>query len=112
MFKTYSATIYCGLRQGYFNKLHPLDEARQIVQDYVNKVGLGVSFTQTEFLYTNGSEPGIMVGLINYPRFPSSEEEIKKRAVYLAQILMQSLEQERVSVVCSDETIMLEKNNV
>ena len=107
---TYTADIYCGLRKEYSAHLNDVKMARDAIQSYVNKVGLGVSFTETTFYYTDGYEPGFIVGLINYPRFPSSNDEVKKKALYLAEILMNMLEQERVSIVCSDETIMLEKS--
>jgi hypothetical protein len=39
-----------------------------------------VTFTETSFVYEDGDEPGIMIGFINYPRFPSSKRDIRKRA--------------------------------
>lgn len=106
---TYTATIYCGLRLGYTGPITPAEVLRQECRRFVDEIGLAVSFTATEFIYTNGWEPGIIVGLIAYPRFPQPTSKIKAQAITLARLLMARANQERVTVVCSDETIMLEK---
>jgi hypothetical protein len=53
-------------------------------------------------------ESGHAVGLINYPRFPAEPKDIKQKTLDLAKILKKMAGQERVSVVFSDETIMLD----
>ncbi len=111
---TYTATIYCGFSKGY-RDISSLEAdvaeatALTLVREYCDSVKLGVTFRRTRFVYVGGHEEGCEVGLINYPRFPSYPQEIKSRAVALARILMRGLSQERVSVVCTDETIMLEQ---
>lgn len=110
--ETFTASIYVGLRHGYSGELSSSDEVRQWLQKYCNEVKLGLTFTQTEFIYVDGGEPGVIIGLINYPRFPSSIEEIKTKALAIAKGLMELCHQERVSVVFSDETVMLEKEEV
>ena len=106
---TYWANIYCGLLPGYGGMCIPgaLERAYQICQDYCNGVGLGLTVTKTKFIYVGGSEDGIVVGLINYPRFPSTPEQIRTKALDLARLLKGALMQERVSVVFPDETIMI-----
>jgi hypothetical protein len=106
---TFYANIYLGLQHGYSGGLSSVDEVREHVQQFCNDVKLGVTFTVTEFIYVDGGEPGVIIGLINYPRFPRPVEEVKNIATTLAKKLMTLCHQERVSVVCSDETIMLEK---
>ena len=117
--KTYTAVIYCGFGKGYreisiSNLEADIAEitALKIVKEYCNSVKLGVTFKRTRFVYVDGHEEGVEVGLINYPRFPSHPELIKVRAMTLAKLLMKELSQERVSVVCTDETIMLEREDV
>jgi len=106
---TYTATIYCGTRPGYTSKtVVPIQVLEQVCQEYCNKVGFGVTITKTTFIYTNGKESGIIVGIINYPRFPKSVEEIKDKAIELAMELIKVAKQNRVSIVCTDETIMIE----
>lgn len=105
---TYTATIYCGLREGYSAIIHEKREVEQIAQKYCNDVGLCVTLTDTKFIYKEGNEPGVAIGLINYPRFPNTRKKIKKTALDLAEIIKENFKQNRISIVLSDETIMLE----
>jgi hypothetical protein len=108
---TFTATIYVGFREGrsvdQSPRMHTLDEARAVAQAYCNEVGLCVTLTPTEYIYTAGGEPGCIVGLINYPRFPSSPQDIEIKALVLAEKLRVALGQFKVSVVMPHETVML-----
>ena len=106
---TYTATIYCGLREWYEVEIHHPAEAREICQDFVDEVGLCVTVTETTFIYTKGSEPGLIIGLINYPRYPSTPAQTQDKAILLARKLMEAFNQQRMSIVMPDKTIMLEK---
>jgi hypothetical protein len=105
---TFTATIYVGLRYHYDGQI--LDKAIPMasIQEYVDEIGLCVTVADTQFVYTNGGEPGLVVGLINYPRFPSTPEAIREKALTLAKILLDVCRQCKVSVVMPDETVMLE----
>jgi len=110
--KTFQATIFCGFRPGY-NQLLKFDEdyfreAKDICQEYCNSVGLGLTIKPTHFGYKDGEEPGVEIGLINYPRFPKQDIEIKNISLELATKLKEHFKQIRVSIVFTDETIMLE----
>ena len=105
---TYTATIYCGLQKGYSGEIENSAHFFELVKAFVDRVGLCVNIAPLTSAYAQGSEPGFAVGLINYPRFPKSPEEIKKQALALAAILKEKMGQNRVSVVCTDETIMLD----
>ena len=104
---TYRAEIYCGLRPGYKGIQFPISFIYKICQNYCNEIGLCVTVTPTKFIYHNGSEDGAIIGLINYPRFQLSPEDIKDRAVKIAAILKDKCKQYRISIVCDDQTIML-----
>lgn len=104
---TFTATIYVGLEVRATGKRFTTKEALAICQRYCDDVGLCVSVTRTRFVYTKGSEPGVAVGLINYPRFPVPVATIKALALELAGLLREGLRQLRVSVVFPDETVML-----
>jgi hypothetical protein len=106
---TFTANIYVGLRHGYAGEYSSVDDVRQWLQKFCNDVKLGVTLTPTEFIYVDGGEPGVIVGLIQYPRFPRPVDTIKTVARAIAQGLMDLCHQERVSIVFSDETVMLEK---
>lgn len=108
---TFTANIYVGLRHGYSKEQSSLDEVRQWIQEYCNDVKCGVTLTPTEFIYVNGNEPGVIVGLIHYPRFPEPSEFIESKAIDIAIGLMKLCHQERVSIVLPTETVMLEAND-
>lgn len=108
---TFTAKIYVGFQEGYSGNIpnFSIDICRKICQDYCNGVGLAVTIKPLEFIYTDGNEPGVEIGLINYPRYPKTESEIKIDAIKLTRLLKDTFKQKRVSIVCSDETYMLGK---
>ena len=76
-------------------------------QEYCDNIKLGVTVTPTKFIYVGGHEMGAIIGVINYPRFPSTPEQIKSRAIELANIVKDEFKQHRVSIVFPDETVMI-----
>ncbi len=75
----------------YWVKLYlsgPLEQAKQILRRECLAEGLCVTVEPTTFIYTGGEESGYVVGLINYPRFPNSQESIRERAMQLASMLL------------------------
>jgi hypothetical protein len=109
---TYEAKISLGFREGYTDVVHTLDEVKQICQDHCNNVKLCVTITPTNFVYVDGQEPGCLIGLINYPRFPATPFEIKCMAIRLAKIFLNEFKQLKVSVICSDKTYMIEIDDI
>ena len=105
---SYSATVWVGFREHYSGVTHTMDEVREICQKYVDNVGWCFTLTPTEFVYKGGSESGVAIGLINYPRFPSTKEKIEAIAVEIGRILRREFNQYRVSIVFPEKTIMLE----
>lgn len=81
-----------------------LAQARQVCREYCFAVGLCVTVEPLAFIYTGGEEAGFRVGLINYPRFPATEELLRQRAVDLADRLMKQLCQHSYSIVGPRET--------
>ena len=67
-------------------------------------VGLCVTVEPVAFIYTGGEEAGVRVGLINYPRFPSTADAIEKTALDLAHKLRVKLCQHSFSVVGPKQT--------
>ena len=115
---TFKIDIYAGLRPSYdtiSTSKSKYTSKRKVVRDicqtFCDKQGLCVTLTNTEFVYTDGSEQGVIVGLINYPRFPKSKQFIMEQANKITILLMRALDQERMSIVTTDKTIMLEKTD-
>ena len=105
---TYTARIYVGFRERYTDTIHSVQEVRDWLQEYCDVVGFCVTIEQTEFIYKNGSEPGCVVGIINYPRFPETFLALRGKAVYIAEHLRELCNQGKVSIVFPDETVMIE----
>lgn len=105
--KTYEVNIWIGLREGYHGKEFPINDLDDICQDYV-KCGLCVTVSPTKFIYTDGSENGVKIGLINYPRFPSTNRAVLNHAIQLAKLLMKTLKQYRCTVMDSTNTYLLD----
>ena len=78
--------------------------AKQICRQHCFEVGLCVHIEPVDFIYTGGEEAGFKVGLINYPRFPTTEEALLERAVILGHLLMEGLFQQSFSIVGPTET--------
>jgi len=106
--KTYNAQIWVGLREAYGDTVHSIADVEKIVDRFVNDTKDCVTITPTDFRYVDGHEPGVIIGWINYPRFPRTPSEITERALSLARTLLYELGQLRVSVTTPDDTYMLE----
>lgn len=118
--KTFEAKIYVGFRKRYSQEV-PGDAAlvaRQACREAVAS-GWCLTVQDINYIYTPtfttgqetpvGGEPGAVIGAINYPRFPSDPEELKAKVLALASVLLERLDQERVTVVFSDETVLVER---
>jgi hypothetical protein len=80
-------------------------DAESICRDYCDEIGFCVTVTETTYCYTGGEEPGVIVGLINYPRFPSTPERIWTHAEALAARLREGLKQDSYSIQAPDKTV-------
>jgi hypothetical protein len=104
---TFTATIYVGFKETLTGNLVDVVKVYETIQKYVDQIGLCVTVTPTSFVYTRGGEEGLAIGFINYPRFPSTPEEIMKKANDLGLELLAVCKQINISIVFPDRTIML-----
>lgn len=58
----------------------PIEVAKQAIRADCLREGLCVTIEPTTFIYTGGEEAGYVVGLVNYPRFPTTVEALEARA--------------------------------
>jgi hypothetical protein len=82
----------------------PIDEAKNIIRKECYDAGLCVTIEPTDFIYTGGEEKGYVVGLINYPRFPSTKADINARAEDLMNKLLQGTFQHSALMMTPEET--------
>ena len=114
--KTFTATATIGLIRGYDNQMISIVEFKEVLlaaqkkiyQDY--KIGLSAKLSPCEIFFLGQNEPSMELQFIQYPKFPQEEAVLKKAIVALIEIMMLELEQNRVVIVCTDETIMLEQS--
>lgn len=76
--------------------------AAMICREFCDAEGLCVTVTPTTYVYTGGQEDGVIVGLINYPRFPKTPGAIYATANELAERLCQMLGQQSFTVQTPD----------
>jgi len=81
-----------------------IEHAKQVVREYCYHVGLCVTVEPVTYIYTGGEEAGFRVGLINYPRFPSTKDEVDTHAVHLAVKLRNALCQRSYTIIGPDTT--------
>lgn len=81
----------------------PIAIAEQVCREECQS-GLCVTIEPTKFIYTGGEELGFVIGLINYPRFPSEQSVITDRAKSIAMKLMERLCQHSSLVMTPDCT--------
>jgi hypothetical protein len=100
----HEAKIWLGLRERYTDTYFDKETVSNVIGKWCTVVGQCVSVSDTEFFYVKndetgtGREKGLVIGFINYPRYPLSSKEIQNRAVELADLLMREFSQYRVSV--------------
>jgi len=84
-----------------------IDDIRRSCKDFCNQAGLCVTVTKTEFIYTGGAEVGAVIGFVNYPKFPSTEEEITAKALTLAEKLRKEAYQDSALIQGPSKTIWI-----
>ena len=116
--KTFTANAVIGLVRGYSQKKISIVEFKKVLLSAQQKIreqhaiGLSVKLTSTEIIFLGQEEPSIDLQIIQYPKFPQTEEVLKKVFLEFIEILMIELEQNRVVIVFTDETIMLEQSDI
>lgn len=86
----------------------PKDIIEQACREFCFAAGLCcVTVTETKYIFTGGEETGVIIELINYPRFPKPWEKIRDQAQHLAKMLCDRCRQHSVLIMDSDETMWL-----
>ena len=93
--KAYSASIHIA---GSFM------QAETLCRRWVMR-GACVQVIPCSYIYTGGEEEGILVRLMQYPRFPRPEHEILEMAVELGQYLAQELCQVSFSIETPENVV-------
>ena len=81
-----------------------IEVAKQVIRKHLLEHPLCVTIEPTTFIYVGGEEAGYVVGLLNYPRFPSAPNELNVRADVLAELLLKKTFQRSALVVKPETT--------
>jgi len=81
----------------------PLNVIEQTCREFCLR-GQCVTVEPIKFIYTRGEEQGAVVGLINYPRFPTPKDELKEIANSLAIRLLEDTLRASVLVMTPEAT--------
>ena len=81
------------------------DRAQIECENYCDDVGFCVTVTPTRYVYTRGGEDGVIVGLINYPRFPMTRDLLWRHAEALGDRLRAALDQQSFTIQAPDKTV-------
>lgn len=114
--KTFTASITIGLTRMYSEKNITelefkkalLNAQKAIKTQY--KIELSAKVCPCTILFLGQDEPSMEINFIQYPKFPQEESVLKNTIVELTKMMMLDLEQNRVVIVFTDETIMLEQS--
>lgn len=87
----------------------PIEVAKHTIRAECLREGLCVTIEPTTFIYTGGEETGFVVGLVNYPRFPCSPQQLVERARDLMTKLLDSTFQSSAMLMTPDATEWISK---
>mgnify|MGYP003637301114 CR=1 FL=1 len=87
----------------------PIDVIYQTCRSVCTKEGLCVTVTPTRYIYTGGEEEGVIIGLLNYPRFPCTQAELYDKGVALAHLLLDESHQHSVLLKTALETTWISR---
>ena len=82
----------------------PIEVAKQVIREHLLERPLCVTIEPNTFIYTGGEEAGYVVGLLNYPKFPTPPNELNVRADILAELLLKKTFQRSALVVKPEMT--------
>lgn len=81
------------------------EQACKSAREYCDQYKWCFTVTKTSYVYKGGQEDGVIIGLINYPRFPNDGETIMNHAFELGKKLIVDLNQQSFSVQGPNKTV-------
>ena len=113
--QTFRAEATIGLKRGYSNELISIEEfklklagAQKMIFSEMD-IKLSTKVSPCTIVFSGQDEDSISLSFIQYPKFPYEIGKLKNAIIRLIEILMHSLDQNRVVIVFDDETLMLEE---
>ena len=88
----------------------PKHKAEDVCRKWVER-GACVNVWETNYIFKYGEQTGIVVELINYPRFPKSREELATMGRDLGFELLTAMSQGSFTLQASDITIYYDRRD-
>jgi hypothetical protein len=116
--ETFTASITIGLELGYTKELLSKNLVIKELQAYQKKrideanIYLSASVCECSIVLSGQNEAHLKLEFINYPKFPLEKEVFKQEIIDLGSYILAKMQQNRTVIVFSDETYMLELNEV
>jgi hypothetical protein len=109
---TYEAKLYMGSRVGYAGREFAEEEIRTAIQEFqeVREV-IPVRIANVTFAAGDYHEKGFEIVAINYPRHPRKPSDIWNFMFSLAEHLLVQFEQNRITVIDNEKSILIEDIN-
>ena len=113
--ESYEVKLYIGSKEGYKGRSYTEEELIKSIGDYQGgceaECKIPVRVTPTRFVYCDYQEKGWEISGILYPRFPKTKENIDKFMSGLAEFLMKTYKQNRISVIFPDRITLFESDD-
>ena len=82
----------------------PIYVIEQTCRKYCMHCPVCVTVDNTKFIYPGGEQVGAVIGLINYPRFPASNDKIEDQALDLSIKLLKATHQDSALIMTPEWT--------
>lgn len=90
----------------------PIEVVKQVLRERCAKQGLCVTIESTCYLYTGGEEVGYVVGFVNYPRFPTTPEELETTASSVLLDLIEATHQRSGLMVTPERSVWVNREDI
>lgn len=87
------------------------DTARAACREITYTFGFCFQIHKVDYIYTGGEESGLLIRVINYPRFPRDPEEITNLVTEFGKIIATKLCQKSFTVETSTDTMYFESDH-
>lgn len=88
-----------------------IHDARRVCKNFCRENKCCVTVSETSYIYPGGEEFGVVVGLLNYPRFEVDTGVLTDQSITLAQGLLKGCFQDSVLIVTPENTIWFSRRD-
>lgn len=111
---TFEAKVILGLKVGYSEELISLNQVKEAIRKVASSLDsftFSGTLTPSEIIVAGKNkyqEPCILIATSIYPRFPQEKTKFKKEFIEFIGKLAEELKQERIGIVFTDESLIIE----